>query len=47
MKLIRQATLVMLLLVMRAGFAMAGQTQIILQWFDTAEEGGLARNLLD
>jgi hypothetical protein len=37
MKLMRQATLVMLLLVMRTGVAMAGETQIVLQWLDTAE----------
>jgi hypothetical protein len=36
MNVMRQATLVMLLLVMGTGIAMAGETQIVLQWLDTA-----------
>ena len=39
MKLMRQATLVMLPLVMGTGVAMAGETQVVLQWLDTAEGG--------
>jgi len=39
MKLMLQATLVMLPLVMGTGVAMAGETQVVLQWLDTAEGG--------
>jgi len=39
MQLMRQATLVMLPLVMGTGVAMAGETQIVLQWLDTREGG--------
>jgi hypothetical protein len=45
MNVMRQATLVMLLLVMGAGVAMAGETQIVLQWLDTAKDGMDSREI--